>query len=119
MSNAWRWEGIVLAAVLCAATTLLAADKAPPSGGFDDQSIQKVIDGTDARRDAMLRKMLEKPYPPDGMWRHEDFALAAYWLNERTDEADQGIITERKTLFADSLKEQNGFHWHAYLLERI
>lgn len=104
---------------MCAAHPGLAADDAPGAGGLDDRAIQKVVDGTGARRDGMLRKMLEEPYPPEGMWRHEDFALAAYWLNERTADADQGIIIARNTLYADSVKAQNGFHWHAYLLERI
>ncbi|MBI5831469.1 MAG: hypothetical protein HZB16_04055 [Armatimonadetes bacterium] len=66
----------------------------------------------------MLRLQLAKPYPGEGCWRQEDFALAAYWLNERTAEADQALLAERAEDFPVSLKE-GGFHWHAYLLERI
>lgn len=71
-----------------------------------------------ARCDQVMRAQQTKPYPPDGCWRHEDFALAAYWLNERCDEADKAIITERETDFPVSLKD-GSFHWHAYILERI
>ena len=77
-----------------------------------------VADAQRSRCEAAMRAQLAKPYPPDGCWRHEDFALAAYWLNERTAEADRAILTERETGFPGTLKD-NSFHWHAYLLERI
>lgn len=70
------------------------------------------------RRDAMLRAQAAKPYPASGCWHYEDFALAAYWLKERTAEADRALIAEREKEFPAALKE-GGFHWHAYLLERI
>jgi hypothetical protein len=75
-------------------------------------------DAQDGRRDQMLCAQLARPYPADGCWHYEDFALAAYWLNKRTAEADNAILTERKKDFPASLKEGN-FHWHAYILERI
>jgi len=70
------------------------------------------------RRDAVMRAQLANPYPPDGLWHHEDFALAAYWLNERTAEADAAILAERDKEFPASLAGGD-FHWHAYILERI
>lgn len=76
-------------------------------------------DQQDERCREMLKNQLAKPYPPDGCWHYEDFALAAYWLNERTAEADQAILAERKNDFVDTLKDEGDFHWHAYLLERI
>jgi hypothetical protein len=72
----------------------------------------------DARCEAVLRLQLAKPYPPNGCWRHQDFALAAYWLNERTTEADRAILAEHAKEFPESLKKGDG-HWNAYILERI
>lgn len=92
---------LVMRASLCAA-------EAPPATG-DEQS---------ARRDVVLRAQLAKPYPAEGCWHYEDFALAAYWLNERTAEADQALLTERAQEFPATLKA-NDFHWHAFMLERI
>jgi len=71
-----------------------------------------------ARCEAMLRVQLANPYPPSGCWHYEDFALAAYWLNERTAEADRALLTVRDKEFPAALQE-GGFHWHAYLLERL
>lgn len=70
------------------------------------------------RCNVVMRAQLARPYPGDGCWRHEDFALAAYWLNERTAEADQALLTERAQDFPKSLAGGD-FHWHAYLLERL
>ena len=66
-------------------------------------------DAQGARRDAMLHAQLAKPYPGEGCWHYEDFALAAYWLNERTAEADQALLTERDKEFPASLKD-GSFH---------
>lgn len=105
-------------AVLAAATLLWVPLAA---GGEDDARIapgKSAGDVQGARCEAVMRAQLAKPYPPDGCWRHEDFALAAYWLNQRTAEADKAILTEREEEFPASLKD-GSFHWHAYLLERI
>lgn len=95
----------LLAAVLLAPLPAVLAGPPPD----DVQSI---------RRDTMLKAQLARPYPPEGCWHDEDFALAAYWLNERTAEADAAILAERENEFPASL-EDGSFHWHAYLLERI
>ncbi len=72
------------------------------------------------RRDAMLRQMLDHPYPPSGFWHDEDFALTAYWLNQRLPEADRAIVSEYQQEFPAAMRgTENSFHWHAYLLERI
>ena len=76
------------------------------------------LDEQRERGDVVLRAQLAKPYPPDGCWHREDFALAAYWLKERLAEADQALLAEREKEFPAALKA-NDFHWHAYLLERI
>jgi hypothetical protein len=79
---------------------------------------EAVIANASARRDTMLRAQHARPYPPDGCWHYEDLALAAYWLNERTADADKAILAEREKEFSASLKD-GSFHWHAYILERI
>lgn len=62
---------------------------------------------------------LANPYPSTGLWRHEDFALAAYWLNQQTASADAGLIDCLSNgLFQTSITVED-FHWHAYLQERI
>ena len=50
----------------------------------------------DSRRDAMLRSMVAHPYPSEGAWRTANFCLAAYWLNEKTTEADAEILRLRQ-----------------------
>ncbi len=77
-----------------------------------------VIASIDSRRDAVMRLQLAKPYPPSGCSHYQDFALAAYWLNQRTKDADKAILTEREKEFPESLKGGD-FHWNAYILERI
>ena len=51
----------------------IAADSAP---AVDRGRVESVLAETDARRDAGLRGLLAKPYPPTGAWRHENFAVA-------------------------------------------
>ena len=106
----------LIAAVFAATATVVGAGAdvttAPPSDA------RAVIAGADTRRDAVMRMQLAAAYPPNGCWHYEDFALAAYWLNERTAEADKAILAEREKEFPASLKDGD-FHWHAYILERI
>ena len=86
----------------------------------DDDTVQNVLAQADTRRDAMLSEMLKAPYPPDGLWHDEDFALAAYGLNQRVCEADRALLAEcEKELPRLANGKGDSFHWHAYLLERI
>ncbi len=85
-----------------------------------DQAIDDVLNQTVARQTQGLQAQLANTFPASNpMWFHEDFALAAYWLNQQTSQADAGLISliddghYQATVAADS------FHWHAYLLERI
>ena len=98
--------------VLVILTSLLAL---PAAAHAADNS---QADEPAARCEAMLRVQLASPYPPSGCWHYEDFALAAYWLNERTAEADQALLAVRDKEFPAAIQE-GGFHWHAYLLERL
>ena len=101
---------VVLVSLLAAESTLQA----------DQNPVAAVLSETDVRRDAGLRGLLARPYPPDGAWRHENFAMAAYYLDERTTEADEGILTVLRQEFPAIMKgEKNQFHWHAYIQQRI
>ena len=101
----------VVVGVLLAAESALAADR---------NQVGRVLTETDVRRNAGLRGLLAKPYPPNGAWRHENFAMAAYYLDQSTAEADEGILTVLGQEFPDIMKgEKNQFHWHAYIQERI
>ncbi len=91
------------------------------------ERVSQVLQQTEARQQQMLRSMLDAPYPPKkssdgpGLWYYEDFALAAYGLNEKTAEADAGLLTLQRDLFpaANARFEAGAIHWHAYLQERI
>jgi len=85
------------------------------------EQVAAILEQTPARQEQALRAQLGKTFPASGMWFHEDFALAAYWLNEQTARADDGILTLKKDLFPAALEsfEAGGFHWHAYLQQRI
>ena len=56
--------------------------------------IETVLDQNESRQQSALKKLLRDPYPPKGsnggpgLWHYENFALAAYGLNQRTAEAD-------------------------------
>lgn len=91
------------------------------------EQVDQVLAQTEARQQTVLRSLLDDPYPPKsaskgpGLWHYENFALAAYGLNEQTAEADAGLLALQKDLFQSALEsfEAGGFHWHAYLQERI
>ncbi len=105
---------LFLAAVFVVFTTAVSAPAA------DRAWVESVLAETDARRDAGLLGLLEKSYPPTGAWRHENFAIAAYYLDQRTAEADEAILTILREEFPAIMEgEKNQFHWHAYIQERI
>jgi hypothetical protein len=100
--------------------SLLPIAAAAAEQAADQAAARQVLDQADARRDAMLREMLKSPYPPDGLWHDEDFALAAYGLNQRVAEADRTLVAEcEKELPLLAAGKDDSFHWHAYLLERL
>ncbi len=91
------------------------------------EQVDQVLAQTGARQERVLRSLLDDPYPPKnssggtGLWHFENFALAAYGLNERTAEADAGLLTLRRDLFpaANAHFDAGAIHWHAYIQERI
>lgn len=98
--------------------TILILYTAVAAGQSVETAAPKVLEETLARQEQVLRRQAEKPYPPDGMWHYIDQALGAYWTNQKTQEANAGLIKCRDEL-APTPKGQESFHWQAYLLERI
>ena len=90
-----------------------------PTSTVDDQEIDAVLAQTIDRQEQALQSQRANPYPSEGLWRHEDFALAAYWLNEQMTVADDELTAcVTNGLYQNSMND-NWFHWHAYLQERI
>ncbi len=108
-----------LAALLITVLPPLAASAADVA--TLDEQVADVLKQTSARQNQVLRMQLKSTFPPKGMWRHENFALAAYWLNAKTARADDGILLLQKELYPKTRESLHagGFHWHAYLLQRI
>lgn len=93
---------------------------AQPAFSAEPGDVERVLAETAVRREAGLRGLLNKPYPPEGAWRYENFAMAAYYLDERTEEADEAILTLRRREFPAIMeKEKVQLHWHAYIQQRI
>ncbi|QHI70617.1 hypothetical protein [Tichowtungia aerotolerans] len=86
---------------------------------MESSTIDDVLEQTLARQEQALILQEASPYPSTGMWRHEDYALAAYWLNTNNAIADAGLIACQTNGLYQEHVDLNSFHWHAYLLERI
>ena len=69
--------------ILTALSAVVFADESMAS-----QQTDRVLKDTEVRQKQMLTSMLQAPYPPRGssggpsLWHYEDFAMAAYWLNQ-------------------------------------
>jgi hypothetical protein len=77
---------------------------------------EEVIAKTQDRQEQILRQQLSNTYPPSGLWYEENFAFAAYYFNQKTHEADEGLIRVQDH-FMDELT--GSAHWHVYLLARL
>lgn len=84
-----------------------------------DQAIDEVMGQTVQRQTQGMQAQLANTFPSSGMWFYENFALAAYWLNQRTSEADAGLINIKDGGLYQADVDADHFHWNAYLLERI
>ena len=120
--NNWK---LVLLLALAMFFLVGAGAGAANAEGLDEQ-VSSVLKQTADRQTQVLQRQLKKTFPPKGkggagLWHHENFALAAYWLNEKTGQADDRILSLQKELYPDAVKSfhAGGFHWHAYLQERI
>jgi len=102
------WGAIVL--------LLLSARCVAASAAASEDEVARVLKETEARQRQAMKKQFADPFPARGPKRHEDFALAAYWLNKRTAEADEALLTVQKE-YPD--KFQKAFHWQAYILARM
>jgi len=93
---------------------------------LSESELREVWDGFDGRCAQVLRRQVEAPYPKTGVWHYADFALAALYLNEKTDKANEAILRiheeypinpNRKRAPGDL--EVQDFYWHINLLQRI
>jgi len=91
----------------------------------DDQSEERAkeaIAKTQERQEDILREQLAKPYPGSGFWHHENFAFGAYYFNESTGSAQDGLVRVRNSFVNtppdDAFWEENA-HWHVYLIARL
>jgi len=90
-------------------------------------SPRRVASGpVDARRDAILERQVDKPYPGSGAWHYIDFALAALYRNERVDEANAALVKVHKEFPVDPNPRSGpgaeavaDGHWQINLLHRI
>lgn len=100
---------------------------ASPALALDDAAIQKVLAGTEARQQTLLKSLLATPPSAtrNVMWDYTDFALAAYWLQQRIPEADQAMITASKRDAVrwrandDAPTSKHSYYKQLYLLERV
>lgn len=97
----------ITSCMLVMATSLMA---------IDQKAIDNVLEQTDARREQAFEGLLANPNYT-GLNRHITFAMAAYWMNKQTSEADAGLVLSRDTgLHSADIKD---FRKDAYLLARI
>jgi len=92
---------------------------ASASAALDPSVIDDVLAQTGARQVQAMVLQEASPYPSTGMWRHESYALAAYGLDTNNAVADDGLIACQTNGLYVAAVTNGGFHWHAYLLERI
>ena len=86
---------------------------------IEPSEIDYVLNQTPVRQVQALLAQESSPYPSTGMWHYEDYALAAYWLNISTDDADDGLILISTNGMYDADVADLHFHWNGYLLGRI
>ena len=83
-----------------------------------EPEVQNVLDGIQNRQEGVLQKQVNKVFPATGLWSTENFALAAYWLNQDTALADQQLI-DRANEYIPKVATEEQLHWHMYLWGRI
>lgn len=83
-----------------------------------EPEVQNVLDGIQNRQEGILQKQVNKVFPATGLWSTENFALAAYWLNQDTALADQQLI-DRADEYIPKVATEEQLHWHMYLWGRI
>ncbi len=87
-----------------------------------EEIFESVEDGFNARSREVLQKQLDNPFPDAGIfvWHKQNFALAAMMLNERLDEANQGIIEACDKIFENkNCPAKCELHWNINLFFRI
>lgn len=118
-----RLVSILLSGSLVLCFPLAAAERSDEAGlGKDAQT---------ERRDAMLRSLAAKPYPPTGAWHSIAVLMAACHTGKGMEAARAELrqLRDRLRAFAGAKGAGRGgedeeasapfTHWHGYLLERI
>jgi hypothetical protein len=74
-----------------------------------------------ARRDALMQRLDQSPYPPNGISHFIGQALGAYWIGDDTtgDAAIAGAVKEATPGIDAKGARENSFHWEAFKLERL
>jgi len=81
-----------------------------------EEHVKTALAATEERRASVMKRQMDRPYPNDGLWRGENFALGCYYNNQKCAEADAAMIGLRDTV----AREMPGnLHWHAFILRRI
>ncbi len=102
--------------LLFTTSTIAYGGTMAPQDDPNEDKAKEVIAKTQERQEKILRQQVDNPYPGSGFWHDENFAFGAYYFNQRTQEADDGII-DIKISFMEELP--GGSHWHVYLLARL
>ena len=96
-----------------------------------DNELRAIRDNFGTRRDLVLRSQAASPYPrlsgePGeyhgvNVWHKLDLALAALYLDQQRDEANQAILDAAAMSLPEIRRRdpKNDFHWHAPLYTRI
>jgi hypothetical protein len=107
--------------------TIVCCDAPRLVQALDSAVLQKVIDAADGHRTVLLKSLLASPPSAkrNVMWDYTNFALAAYWLQERIPEADRAMITAscrdavRWRGNDDAPTSKHSYYKQLYLLERV
>lgn len=80
---------------------------------YTNEELYDIWSKTDERKNTMLEQYLDTPFPPVGdgttsSWADSGYTLAAYYLNQNTEEADRVLLTSLET-WPISTKSDNYF----------
>ena len=86
-----------------------------------EAELTAVRDGFDSRRDAMLTSQVTQPYPPGqhNVWRLQDYALAALYLNKELPKANKAVIEAVDLMLDDAAQMNESGHWKGNLLNKL
>ncbi len=88
---------LTAATIACNSTTNLPTDQ-------NEERAKEVIAKTQERQEDIMSQQLAMPYPGSGFGREIDFAFGAYHFNQRTNEADEGLILVKNSYMKSIIK---------------